>query len=152
MTSWTEDRIARLKTLWREGRTAEFIAQDLGAGISRSAVLGKVRRLGIETERLTPIRRGPRPGRARPSPGCGPSRLAAAGDTAGQPAPMSGRRTILTVRSRECRWPFGDPLGSDFSLCGRRVSRGAFCEGHADAAYRRPAGALDALADCAHIE
>ena len=60
MTVWTEDRIKRLRSLWREGRTAESISRDLGAGISRSAVLGKLHRLGLSTGRA-PVQRNVRP-------------------------------------------------------------------------------------------
>jgi hypothetical protein len=38
---WTEQKLALLKTLWAEGKTASAIAESLG-GVSRSAVLGKV--------------------------------------------------------------------------------------------------------------
>lgn len=60
-STWTESRVARLKTLWREGRTAEEVARALGDGVTRSAVLGKVMRLGLSEGR--PARAAP-PGKA----------------------------------------------------------------------------------------
>ena len=44
--TWTEERVERLKTLWQEGKSASYIASELG-GVSRNAVIGKVHRLGL---------------------------------------------------------------------------------------------------------
>lgn len=45
-SSWSDERVKRLKTLWAEGRSASQIARELG-GVSRNAVLSKLFRLGI---------------------------------------------------------------------------------------------------------
>ena len=45
-TGWTEARVARLKQLWTDGLSASGVARALG-GVSRSAVLGKLLRLGL---------------------------------------------------------------------------------------------------------
>ena len=148
-TAWTEERVARLKTLWREGRSAGQIAAELQNGISRSAVLGKVHRLGLSAGR--PRKAVPRkaPGTGRPRPGG----AAWTGPTL-RPAPPAGPRpafdlpsgglTILTVRRGQCRWPYGD-AESGVTFCGRPVARGAFCAGHAAVGYRTPAGGLVSL-------
>lgn len=47
---WTDERIETLKRRWAEGWSATEIASRL-PGISRSAVLGKVHRLGLEKRR-----------------------------------------------------------------------------------------------------
>ena len=52
---WTEERVARLKALWTEGRTASQIAAIIG-DITRNAVIGKVHRLGLKG-RPSPIRK-----------------------------------------------------------------------------------------------
>lgn len=44
---WTDDQIARLKFLWRQGYSASQVAKDLGGGLTRSAVIGKVHRVGL---------------------------------------------------------------------------------------------------------
>lgn len=46
--AWTPERIEQLKKLWSEGKSANEIANELGA-ISRNAVIGKVYRLGLST-------------------------------------------------------------------------------------------------------
>lgn len=43
--SWTDNRVEKLKDLWAEGLSASVISGQLG--VSRSAVLGKVHRLGL---------------------------------------------------------------------------------------------------------
>lgn len=43
---WTDERIAALRQLWQDGRSASEIARTLG-GVSRNGVIGKVHRLGL---------------------------------------------------------------------------------------------------------
>ena len=160
-SAWTEDRIGRLKTLWLEGQTAEQIARDLAHGITRSAVLGKVHRMGLSAGRSgrppkrrlgsPPVQDRPAsvvsPEPPRPAPACHrPTRPVAA---PAEVAMERGMTTVLSVRRCECRWPFGEPGTADFSLCGQPVTRGAFCASHAAVAYRPAADtprALDRLA------
>ena len=54
--AWTEERIAQLKKMWEEGRTASQIAEELG-GVSRNAVIGKAHRLDLQS-RPSPVRGG----------------------------------------------------------------------------------------------
>ena len=46
MPSWTDDRVTRLKSFWLDGHSAAAVARELG-GVTRNAVIGKVRRLGL---------------------------------------------------------------------------------------------------------
>jgi hypothetical protein len=59
---WSADRIHHLRTRWSQGVSAARIAGELGAGISRCAVLGKLHRLG--SAHLSPAARGRRAGGA----------------------------------------------------------------------------------------
>ena len=52
--SWTDERVERLSTLWLEGRSASQIAAELGGGVTRNAVIGKVHRLGLSGRTLPP--------------------------------------------------------------------------------------------------
>ncbi len=52
--SWTDERVERLSTLWLEGRSASQIAAELGGGVSRNAVIGKVHRLGLSGRVVPP--------------------------------------------------------------------------------------------------
>ena len=134
-TAWTDDRINRLKTLWLEGKTAEEVSRDLGCGISRSAVLGKVYRLGLsagrtpKTPKVSAPKAPPQVRTAEPLPSRAPVPSLS-------PQLQGGTRTILSVGRSDCRWPLGDPLQPGFSLCGCPVARGSFCDAHARVAYR----------------
>lgn len=144
MTAWTDTRISRLTTLWRKGRSASQIASDLGPDISRSAVLGKVRRLNLHRhEETTPSEATSMP--AAPQP---PSDLPAPGRIGAgltDAAAAAGAATILTVRRGDCRWPLGDPASAGFCLCGAPVSRGVYCATHAAVAYAAQPLRLEAL-------
>lgn len=52
--SWTDERIALLKKLWGEGKSAAEIAKALGGGLTRNAVIGKAHRLKL-SNRVSPI-------------------------------------------------------------------------------------------------
>lgn len=45
--NWTEDTMRVLRALWNEGKSAAEIATILGDGATRSAVMGKLYRLGL---------------------------------------------------------------------------------------------------------
>ena len=44
---WDEPRMDALTRLWLAGATARMIAEKLGGGVTRNAVIGKVHRLGL---------------------------------------------------------------------------------------------------------
>jgi len=44
---WDEPRTGLLTRLWLAGETARTIAEKLGEGITRNAVIGKAHRLGL---------------------------------------------------------------------------------------------------------
>ncbi len=46
-TEWDEPRMEMLKRLWLSGETARTIADKLGTGVTRNAVIGKAHRLGL---------------------------------------------------------------------------------------------------------
>ena len=142
---WSDERIEALTKLWREGLSASQVARQLG-GISRSAVIGKVHRLGI-AGRETPSRPqalvGRPPGRSRASAG-GVRRPSAPPAPRRTPAPRlmvydaPATANILTLTPRGCRWPIGEPDQPGFGFCGRlQEGRGSYCAGHAPMAVRR---------------
>jgi GcrA cell cycle regulator len=145
---WNEERIETLTKLWRDGYSASQVAQQLGS-VSRSAVIGKVHRLGLAG----------RDAPSRPSsPGGRPAKIrATAGGVIRTPSPRPARparpaqpsvpaaafivaptATIVTLTEHGCRWPIGEPDESDFGFCGRLKAKGAvYCIGHAPMATRR---------------
>jgi GcrA cell cycle regulator len=79
--SWTDERIDRLKELWSQGKTASFIADELG-GVSRNAVIGKAHRLGLQS-RPSPVK----PNEPAPKAKAKPREKAEAATPAPRPAP-----------------------------------------------------------------
>ena len=45
--SWTDERVELLRKLWNEGLSASQVAAELGTGVTRNAVIGKIHRLGL---------------------------------------------------------------------------------------------------------
>ena len=142
---WTPERVAALRTLWREGLSAAEVARRLG-GVTRNAVIGKVWRLGLSGGRP------PKPPRPR---------RGAAGPPRRRPPARTGRRLpagapcpppwdpgpglvadLLDLRPGDCRWPLGDPRAPNFAFCGRPAEGGPYCGGHRRLAV---AGAADVV-------
>ena len=69
---WTDERVETLKKLWMEGLSASQIAGELGEGVTRNAVIGKVHRLKLSA-RAKPTNSAPR---ARPAARPAPRRVA----------------------------------------------------------------------------
>ncbi len=162
MTSriWTPERTRQLMTLWKEGRTAAWIARALGPGVSRCAVLGKVYRLGLargpEARRVRtvftslqtkPPRKAVSIDRLASRPcAASKSKAGVAPSAAATETPSGPTATVLSVGFGQCRWPYGVPGEAGFGLCGRSVARGAFCAAHAAVGYQdRPISAESLL-------
>jgi GcrA cell cycle regulator len=154
---WTEDRVGALKKLWLEGQSASQIAKQLGGGVTRNAVIGKVHRLGL-SGRATPSQPARaattfRPAKTRTTPPVQPTaprkfegaRIEAVALRPNVPvaptpivavAELPGTATVLTLGAHMCKWPIGDPSSREFSFCGRRASEGVYCGEHARVAYQ----------------
>jgi GcrA cell cycle regulator len=152
--SWTDDRVETLKKLWQEGHSASQIAKQLG-GVTRNAVIGKVHRLGLSgraapSQPSRPLYKPARPPRsvnaAQPIPSNMIRRPEAPTQRQSLPVVSApsvpfvegpGTATVLTLGSRMCKWPIGDPTSDDFSFCGRRANDGIpYCTEHARVAYQ----------------
>lgn len=58
--SWTKERMALLKKMWLQGKSAAEIAKKLGQGMTRNAVIGKAHRMGLSGGRpATPAKAAP---------------------------------------------------------------------------------------------
>ena len=159
--SWTDERVELLRQLWLDGRSASQISAELGLGVTRNAVIGKVHRLGLSgraksaspaapraRQRSTPAPRAPMASR---SSGGGPvvrgnTALAYAIETAVDikpvfheevVVPMSLRVTIVDLKEAMCRWPLGDPTTQEFRYCGiQSAGTGPYCSHHGRMAYQ----------------
>lgn len=144
---WTDERVDSLKKLWLDGLSASQIAKQLGGGVTRNAVIGKVHRLGLSgraaaSQPQRPIVKTVRP--ARPALVSAPLRRIepAAPAPAGKPPVVieeTGSATVLTLGAHMCKWPIGDPTSDTFAFCGRRTGdEGPYCRDHAMVAYQPP--------------
>jgi GcrA cell cycle regulator len=145
---WNDERIEALSKMWREGLSASQVARQLG-GVSRSAVIGKVHRLGIagRDAPARPINLGGRPStRVRASAGGvrrpsnqtpRPPRITVPAAPRA-PFEVAATATIHTLKEHACRWPIGEPDQDGFGFCGRlRTGQSSYCAGHAPMAVRR---------------
>ncbi len=161
---WTETRVESLKTLWLDGFSASQVARELGGGLTRNAVIGKIFRLGLKRGEASAVstRRERNPARDKapprprmkvtPSPPARAERPPALRCTAPPadheptsrppeayepPGLISG---VMALNSRTCRWPIGDPKANTFSFCGCAATD-VYCDRHKARAHipRTPA-------------
>lgn len=59
---WTQQNITILTDMWHNGFTARQIAQKIGLGVTRNAVIGKAHRMGLSQRPAPAVKRD------RPSP------------------------------------------------------------------------------------
>ncbi len=84
--SWTDERIATLKTMWEAGQTASQIAEALG-GVSRNAVIGKAHRLELQA-RPSPVKPNDPEAKAAAAAEASASVAAAAPEPVAEPEPV----------------------------------------------------------------
>ncbi len=160
--AWTDERVDLLKKLWTEGLSASQIANRLG-GVTRNAVIGKVHRLGLSgratTSRVKPVRPRKRVAKTNSSKLVRSNnkyttttsvnakqalepRSAMQNEVVSRHyeelfIPLEERKTILTLKENNCRWPIGDPTDEDFHFCGKtRVPGSPYCDHHACVAFQ----------------
>lgn len=158
---WTDDRVATLKRMWADGKSAGEIRNVLGGGVTRSAVIGKVHRLKLAGRAATGASAQRRPKAAQPRGQKGQPKVNAilryAADARAQPTPpafepepfdaevdvgidVTKRIGLMGLNERTCKWPVGSETGARQMFCGCRKGRddGPYCPEHtARAEYRR---------------
>jgi GcrA cell cycle regulator len=161
--TWSEERVALLRRRWAEGLSASAIAKELGADVSRNAVLGKIHRLELKQpgfkrrywrkDRAVLKRpRVPRPTRSRRGSrqlmtafyALGLDQFFGAPEPPPIPSLVSGAGKafgaacgLLDLTDATCRWPVGEPGEADFAFCGAApFRRYPYCVGHCLIAYR----------------
>ena len=138
--SWTDDRVALLKKLWGEGKTAAEIAGELG-GVTRNAVIGKAHRLKL-SNRVSPIQQNKKQipaNKSVPEKKIETSKVVATNVSLSPAASDKGRKTVplMALKPDMCRWPIGDPQEETFGFCGDHIIPGLpYCTDHAKMAYQ----------------
>ena len=149
---WPDEKSAKLKQLWAEGKSGSEIAKVLGKETTRNAVIGKVHRLRIppreKPQRLSPPKRK-RPVRAGRA--CPPSphqvrrrapKLLARREAAVQRLPEvimppeCKPVSIMDHQPSQCGWVIGDPAGPATLMCSdHKVAGKYWCAFHNQIGY-----------------
>ena len=148
--AWSEERKDRAIALWKEGRSASQIAMELGGGLTRNAVIGKLHRHGIWR------------GEQSRAPGTGTKQRGKRRGGYGMRAQAVERRkelwatigaeitdlpadtgdnpvTIFDVADDQCRWPVAGE-GTVMLCCGGKSFENLpYCIRHCRMAYVSPA-------------
>jgi GcrA cell cycle regulator len=145
MVDWTEERVERLKALWAQDApvlSATQIAESLGHGVTKNAVMGKVYRLGLPL-RPSLIKRSAGTPRARNQE---PPQRAPRATLAPLPSlavvPVPPVRALPPVRKTTtlCVYPIGEPRKPGFRFCEAPVERvgRSYCDYHHAVCWRMP--------------
>ena len=97
--SWTDERVELLRQLWLDGKSASQISAQLGHGLTRNAVIGKVHRLGLagRAKSPAPAASTPRPAAAQPRRACRPAPALSSAPVAAAVRPVMRGNTALAV-------------------------------------------------------
>jgi GcrA cell cycle regulator len=150
-TVWPEARVEALTRAWREGLSASQIARRLGGGLTRSAVIGKLHRLGLcggakPSAPRTPATATTMHGRfdrsgsaplkivwSKPVLDVAPAPVFRAAASAGPPPSAPGAKYLRDMGPRECRFGLGDPGAGNGALqlfCAAPTTGHPYCARH----------------------
>jgi GcrA cell cycle regulator len=144
--TWTDERIALLRSHFEAGLSCRQIAADIG--VSRNAVIGKLSRLNLTRGRMVSERQGSRKEVAKgPRQKSSPRQqyqilkvVFTEPQQAVEQINDEYRCTLLELSEQRCRWPINTPGHEDFCFCGNRPVDGMpYCAGHSRLAYQRVA-------------
>jgi GcrA cell cycle regulator len=125
---WNADELATLHSMWRAGLTGAAIAAKLGT--SRSAVLGKIARIGLKRSR--------RPVRRKPPPATKPKFPFIARVKRKPPQKPAGPVHFAQLAEHHCRWIPGEPHTQMY--CGAtKITGSSYCATHTRIAWARTA-------------
>jgi GcrA cell cycle regulator len=130
-----------------EGRSGSQIANRLGHGLTHSAVMGRLDRLGIKKGNNLTKKAAQEPRqavRAPRKPSRPPRKPEPAAPLPLAPEPIFGRQVGL-IESIEaagpglCRAPLASPTGPEFAYCNAAATQGDYCALHTSLFYQTPA-------------
>lgn len=143
-TGWNETNTAELRTRWAAGESGELIAKHIGAP-SRSAVIGKAYRLGLEqraTYQRKPMVRAKKAAvRMMPTKATRVSLVPISAEPLPPPHVTDiPRVSMRDVTDHQCKWPCDEFRSMTAPLyCGcKKVEGLPYCENHARRAYQVP--------------
>ena len=147
--AWTARNTSQLIRMRRDGKSATQIANKLGGGVTRNAVLGKLFRLRNLGENLPHITLQPVLTQRMPSLAF-VLNMPAGTPTAARPVEVTpydcvdpkdpGLLRILDLKAHHCRWPLNNALGGEYFFCGghKTSNNKPYCDKHSAVAYAAP--------------
>ena len=120
--SWTDEKVEKLRELWKKGHTASQIAEALG-DTTRNAVIGKAHRLNLEARAPskgsgTSISKENRPVRRGPAPTSRKAKFQSILlDKNFEP---ENPKSLENLTDETCKWPIGHTNEEKFYFCGRK--------------------------------
>lgn len=133
---WDPEREAEMKRLWEDGYSAPQVASVLGGGVTRSMVLGKVLRMGLQRSGpgKAPVRT--RPDRKRHNDGVIVAPLLVFEVPPDEPEAIGPIRDFPTGCT--CRFIHGDVQSPDWRCCGAPALSYTrpWCKHHAARVYQ----------------
>jgi len=142
--SWTDEKVQKLKELWKKGHTASQIAEMLG-DTTRNAVIGKAHRLNLEARA---------PSKSSHTSGTSSGQNKIQRRPSQQPLTRKQKfQSILLDKNFEelsedtCKWPIGHPNEESFYFCGRKPEEDfPYCKLHVLYAFQ-PKGQKEDVLD-----
>lgn len=135
--NWTEENVALLKQRWAEGNSASIIAEEMGGGVTRNAVIGKLHRLGESLAR--PLTKRKAPERRSMKPIVAPAKPVVAEEEFKDWPEQPEQHHLLPIRGG-CKWPFGEVSDADFHYC-NAPTENVYCTHHLRKSIARPSNA-----------
>ena len=147
--SWTDEKVEKLRELWKKGHTASQISEVLG-DTTRNAVIGKAHRLNLEARA---------PSKNSGAPTSNDNR-----QVKRSPAPTSRKakfqsilldknfepenpKSLEDLTDQTCKWPIGHPNEDKFYFCGRKPEgEFPYCKLHVLYAFQ-PKGSKEEVLD-----
>ena len=123
--SWTDEKVQKLKELWKKGHTASQMSEKL-EDTTRNAVIGKAHRLNLEA-------RAPSKSSSSSGTSSGQNRIQRRPSQQPQTRKQKFQSILLDknfepenpksledLTDKTCKWPIGHPNEESFYFCGRK--------------------------------
>ncbi len=133
--SWTEEREQRLRKLWEKGYTASQIAEMLGGGTTRNAVIGKAHRLKLAaraaSKQSKSLKKQDSVGGLNKQEGYISRKSRFKSLLLDKNFEVENPKKLEELSDKNCRWPIGHPDEENFYFCGRNPVEGfSYCKLH----------------------
>jgi GcrA cell cycle regulator len=134
---WNEELTEKATAMWENGASAKEISNELGCGITRNAIIGKMHRLGVERINPEPVKRiiKPLPPREQNDRSIPYKELPIPPTEDKFKEPVFGMIPLVELSANGCKFPSGE--GAEIVFCGKpQVGEFPYCAAHARIVYR----------------